>query len=963
MANTRTQFIRFDNGVTKSPNLNTTFIRNTTARKLDGSEVSPNEMRFEESTLFMNHPINKNVLVSSGSYHPQSFGYTPEGAPILSVLDFTNNKWNIHLTESAPEDFYSGIDTSTTKSIDFADIPSPNISGYQFVPKGTRIVSGSGDIPSIILAHCTVQQYIDGSGAYIPVRDGLIFTTHITGVGADVVWVSPRVTGIFTSFGDNSSISVWPMSSTEFVCITNSYGRNENTGEGNGWHQIATKFNYVSGEWVGTPVIFGSGTATGQIGLCGGIIKSGATDWRIFASVGGGKDNNALYYRRRNGNGWGATGTWTDSGISGEYSIYTLDTTVGLWGTMVAVHGGVNNASGISALHNESRNMVPANDDMTSVLCGMNGSAAPICEMSISGGTATNPIIQWRTQGGRKISSNVGDGIRTYSLNGDSSRGFVAQINGDGWGGPNNMESRIIYNNGSNNLWGQVYISYADTNSSICLYSNNKIFMGHTSSGMAYITLPSMNIINPLCLAHSNHNIMASSISVPTEGLDPSNTITKVSVVSGMVSGIAPIPPCNTDNIFYLKCENASGGLGNWSLVNDNAQFTNNFLLKSWVYHVPATSATGVYSKRNTGSVFFGLSDASGDAILDVGTMIFDSAQWIPSTIFVSSGDFAIGNTWELISRVRAYTSGSEESPQHFFLAWEGVYPDTDMISSHGINPQSSGSIEQLDIHGFNVGHVPSWSLLFVGMIPEDQWDNREGSISTKELFRAYKSNTDNYISVNANPYNSGISIITPLVSGYDINTSYWLRKSPILCLLVCNSGITTLYYSVGNSDVNTLSINDGIFIDSVQLGNCPILVDRIEYSTIPVLENNITPVFSGAILEGAIDNTLFINRYASKAQPYLKDNKLNTFVRSTNQQNIARLSHIHIANPREPDKFNTKVSDREVISSGFNAVDGTFEYIYDSGVNYEIISGSGDRSITTNSYIYKSGRGDIVDG
>jgi len=958
----RSQYIEFDGAISKSSSLSTSFARSTTAYNLDGSTSDPNQIRYTHNTLFAGLPTTGVQILSSGNTSPQSFGYDPSGQHIISIIQ--NGWWDVHFGADTPQEYYAGISTAGTHSfVATGVLGGASPSGCTLDVKGTRIFSGSSGVPAVILGHCTVNQYIDASGAYIPVRDGLIFTDSNT-IGASepftVGWISPRVTGTFTGFGDNSSIGVWPISTTEFVCITNS----KNQGVANGWHQVMTRFQYVSGEWRHSPILFGSGTLSGQVGLCGGMIKAGATDHRFVASIGNNKDTNILFYRRRNGNGWAhASNLWTDSGIGGQYTVSLPDTAVGLWSTLTRVWGGVNNASGLSSRHNQVQNMIPANSGLTSIYCGANGASGPIVNMAVSG-SATAPIVLWNMIGLGQITSHVGDGVNTVSLQGDTDLGYWAKINGADWVEGSDLESRLLFSPSGNTLWGQVYSVRAPHTNSVCV-TPNYIYVGSTN-GLTQLRRPVIDATRPVILAGSAHNIMASSISVPTDNVSPGNTIQQVIVSGGLVTGVAPPPPCSPNNIFYVLCGESSGSIGDWSLVNDNTPFVDNFMVKAWLYHVPATSATGIYSKKNSASVYFGFTDASGTATLEAGRTIFDSGKWVPATFFVSSGNFEIGDPWQLVARLRADSSGVEESPQHFLLAWEGVYADSDMVQSHGISPQSSGSTESLTVAGFDPSS--SWSMLVVGMVPEDQWDNREGGINasgttnnhTKELFRVTRG--DNYISVNANPYHRGISVVTPTTSGVAFNnTAYWLRHSPVVCLLTCNSGITNLWYSVGHNDIHNINISDATNIDTLSLGQSPILVHRVEYFTNHVGSGEVNTIFNNLSLENGLTQAFTINRYANKVTLYNQPNNVTTFAKSTHQQPSARMSAVNLGSTREPDNGNEKIEDREVISSGYSVVTNDFEYRFSSGVNYEVVSGSGDLSVKNTSVVFKSGRGDIT--
>jgi hypothetical protein len=271
------------------------------------------------------------------------------------------------------------------------------------------------------------------------------------------------------------------------------------------------------------------------------------------------------------------------------------------------------------------------------------------------------------------------------------------------------------------------------------------------------------------------------------------------------------------------------GWLGVWHPVSSRSDVpapTESVLVRAWLYGLSADSAN---DPRTTAQLAAHLYDSTAGR-LDVhfSRSQFDAGQWSPLTLWAPATGFGPGDVWRPALFLRNDTWEDSPVRNRFLIAWEGFYQDTATVEGNGGPPLTPGDDETATIDGFALSD--EWTMFLVTMVPFDQWDNRVGagpnltkSDAKPRLFSIEETGEGREVRLEADPKEEGFtfSLVSDqgTVSATVSDEVFWLRGSPVICLVRSQDGRLMLDYSIGGSIPDRLEIAGTLAPSAVRLG------------------------------------------------------------------------------------------------------------------------------------------------
>ena len=836
------EWVRFDNGVTTSPGVTFEFERPTTVSGSFGETFAPDEPRYAPPTLLCGRATSE-TLISGLSINAIAAGDSGTGTAVYIVNTATMQRLSIHLGHGSVDSAFhdnnwSGAYVTPFRDEDKAGMSnllmlqsganggSPNMPGYAFAP-----TNGGSVHNGLIVVACEVFEPVDGQ--WISRRAALAYTT-ITRLQQSSPWIIAAMgvptNPLDTSRGSPWSYSAFPVSDDEFVAVWTDYRTPTKTGG----IAYATRFLRDSGGvWSASTIRVARSESphVTEHWHCGGYIRHPDGRVSIVVSIGDGLDDNRMLARTRaSGVSWASTTPIPDTGIDDRSRVFEPAST---WSEVATVWGG----SGADPYlrHNQAISMIAADPECSRLLCGTDETGAAVLSMTYDPDTQ---VPSWRTLYIPAVTSWPSDGVLNFSMQGEPGGPYLGRIDAAStspWQA-GQRETRILYSP-DGELWGQCMVA-GTSGSRQAVVRGNVGYIGSLANdgvGFRRIDEPVAYVTRPMMLSPSTDNLMSDAVSRPTSGIDAGVNIFRINTPEDLPEGV-PLPPCDPRSIFQIENNSSGGRMGLWlpaSHFPDVPAPRHAALLRAWVY---ALGPEDESDPRTTAQLTMRFSDETGDR-LDVrsGRLDFDSGAWTPFTIWgpwraldsTGTPDF----NWRPSVTLRAQKSALIAAPSRFLVAWEGVYPDAPTVQGHGLGPGGVGSVERAVVEGIDVGD--EWTMLLVGMVPDDQWDNRvggsgEGAAKTAtqhlpRLFSIESEDGSERIRALADPKDEGfrfrVETATTEREARSVRTTYWLRGSPVVCVVRCRDGNTSVDYTIGGSDSRRLEIPETLSPSRIELG------------------------------------------------------------------------------------------------------------------------------------------------
>lgn len=912
-ASAQKSWVRFDDGVTTSPNVTFEFDRPTTVFGSFGETFSPGEPRYAPPTLLCGRATSR-TLVSGLSINAIAAGDTGTGLPVCVVSTSTFQRLSIHLGEDSVDRAFSDGNWSGVYVMPLRDEEKAGSSNLLVLQTGAN--GGSANMPEyafaptnggsvyngLIVMACEVLEPVNGT--WVSRRAALAYTT-IDRLQRSSPWIIAAMgvptNELDTARGSPWSYSAFPVSDDEFVAVWTDYRTPVKTGG----IAYATRFlRDGDGVWSASTirVARSEDPVATEHWHCGGYIKHPDGRASIVVSIGDGVADNRMIARTGSpGIAWASTVAVPDTGIDERSRVYEPAPS---WSEVSTVWGGTGTNPYLR--HNQVISMIAADRDCSRLLCGTDETGAAVLSMTYDPDTQ---VPSWRTLYLPSATSWPSDGVLNFSMQGEPGGPYLGRIDAAStspWQA-GQRETRILYSP-DGELWGQCLVA-GTTGSRQGVIRGDVGYIGSLANegvGFRRIDEPTANVIRPMMLSPSTNNLLRETVSVPTSGFDLGVSIVRLNEPGDLPEGV-PLPPCDPGNIFRVENRSAGGRMGLWypsSYFADVPAPRRFALLRAWVY---ALGPEGDGDPATTAQLTMRFSDDARER-LDVrsGRLDFDSGAWTPFTIWGpwrALDSSRIPDTyWRPMVELRAQKSGLVAAPCRFLIAWEGVYADAPTVQGHGLGPMGAGSVERAVVEGIDVGD--EWTMLLVGMVPEDQWDNRVGgsgvgaaktaTLHQPQLFSIESEDGTGLINVLADPSNEGIKLRAQTASSTrevrHIRTTYWLRGSPVVCVVRSREGQTSLDYTIGGSEPRHLELTGTVSPSRVVLGPDAMWWHAVEAMPTAIADEELSQVFASLQLhcpadrngDGIVDTRdviRFLNEWVSGSllADFNRDGKVDT--------------------------------------------------------------------------------------
>lgn len=876
-ASAQKSWVRFDNGVTTSPDVTFGFDRPTTVFGSFGETFAPGEPRFAPPTLLCGRATSQS-LMSGLSVNAIAAGDSGTGLPVWVVTTSTFQRLSIHLGDDSVDRAFRDGNWSGVYVMPMRDEDKAGTSNLLVLQTGAN--GGSANTPDfafaptnggsvhngLIVAPCEVLEPVDGE--WVSSRAALAYTT-IDRLQRSSPWIIAAMgvptNELDTARGSPWSYSAFPVSDDEFVAVWTDYRTPVKTGG----IAYATRFlRDGDGVWSASTirVARSESPVVTEHWHCGGYIKHPDGRASIVVSVGDGIADNYMLARTKSpGFAWASETAIPDTGIDERSRVYEPAAS---WSDVATVWGGVGTEPCLR--HNQVISMIAADTDCSRLLCGTDETGAAVLSMTYDPDTK---VPAWRTLYLPSATSWPSDGVLNFSMQGEPGGPYLGRIDAAStspWQA-GQRETRILYSP-DGEIWGQCLVA-GTTGSRQGVIRGDVGYIGslaNEAAGFRRIDEPTARVIRPMMLSPSTDNLLRETISKPTSGFDLGVDIVRLNEPGDLPEGV-PLPPCEPGNIFKIENRSEGGRMGLWYPVShfSDAPAPRSFaLLRAWVYALGPESDN---DPATTAQLTMRFSDETRER-LDVrsGRLDFDSGAWTPFTIWgpwTAMGHTGIPDTyWRPVVELRAQKSGLIAAPCRFLIAWEGVYADAPTVQGHGLGPLGAGSVERAVVEGLDVGD--EWTMLLVGMVPEDQWDNRvggsgQGAIKTAtshlpHLFSIETGDGAEQISVLADPRDEGIRLRVQAASNSrearHVRTTYWLRDSPVVCVVRSREGKTSLDYTIGGSDPRHMELAGTVAPSSVTLGPDAMWWHAVEAMPTAIADEELSEVFASLQLHCPAD-------------------------------------------------------------------------------------------------------------
>lgn len=837
------QWARFDGGVETSPGVTFGFERPSAVFGSSGETIDPGQPRFGPETLLCALPETESLLLGL-SVNAIAAGDSGDGRPVYVVNTSTYQRLSIHIGEGSVERALLEGDWTTSYRFIYKDPNKnnrPNLlvgqHGYNnsTADSPTRafaLTNGGTVYNGLIVLACDIWE-LEGS-EWKSRRAGLAYTT-VSRLGFWDPWIVVAV-GVPTNEADTERGSPWSFSSfpvgpDELVAVWTDYRSVIKTGG----IAYATRFVRSEGEWTAETIRVARSESplVKEHWHCGGLLHHPDGRESILVSTGDGTADNQMLARTKSAGGaWAAPDPIADTGVDARSQVYMPSAD---WTEPVTVWGG--QGSNPYRRHNQAIAMIAANPECTELLCGTDETSAVVLGLTYDPDTL---IPTWRTTYLPAVTSWPGDGALNFSMHGRPGGPYLGRIDAASaadWQAQQ-RETRVLYSPDGEH-WGQCMVAETSGSRQAVLEGLTG-YIGSIASepaGFRRISVPEARLVRPLAISPSTDNWLFPFMHTPTDRLDYGVTITKLfDGVSDLPPGV-PAPPCDPRNMFLIDNQSYYGRLGVWHPVSDLTDVPvaqGSMLLRAWVYALTPQYSSNPHTTAQLATRFY---DETGDHMdLWTGRMDFDAGAWTPLTVWSPFKPLGSSTTrpelkWLPAVYLRAEKETDRRAPFRLLIAWEGVYPDAPTVQGHGLPPQQTGSTEHATLDGFDLGE--EWTVLAVGMLPEDEWDNRvggsiDGGIRTAsprlpQLFALERADGSASVRVLADPPLEGMRL--RFEDGSDVRelrharNIYWLRGSPVMCLVRARAGEITLDYSVGGSEPRQLLVPGSISPQRVRLG------------------------------------------------------------------------------------------------------------------------------------------------
>ncbi len=892
-------WVRFDNGVTVSPGLSFEFARPTTVFGSFGEVFTAGEPRFAPPTLFCGRATSE-TLKTGLSINAIASGGTETGEPVYLIGTSTFQRLSIHIGEGSVERAFRDGNWSGSYVMPIRDTDKGGMSNLLVRQSGTN--GGSADMPGyafgitnggsihngLIVVACDVYELVGEE--WVSRRAALAYTT-VDRLQQSSPWMIAAM-GVPTSELDTRRGSPWsysafPVGPDEFVAVWTDYRSPTKTG-GLGY---ATRFVRGSGgKWSSSTIRIARSESPAETEHwhCGGYIRHPDGRESVLISTGDGvADNRVLARTLSFGGAWASAVPIPNTGIDDRSRVFEPS---GDWTGVATVWGGV--GTGPSLRHNQAISMIAADPELSMLLCGTDETGAAVLSLGYDPDTQTPA---WDTVYLPSVTSWPSDGVLNFSMKGAPGGPYFGRIDAAStspWQA-GQRETRILYSP-DGKMWGQCMVAETTGSRQAVIYGNVGYIgnLANEAAGFRRIAEPTSVVTRPLMLSPSTNNLLREVVPAPATGVDSGVTITRLNTPDDLPEGV-PLPPCEAGNVFFVDNRSEGGRMGLWRVGSDfvDVPAPRRFaLLRAWVYALGPESPD---DPSTTAQLAIRFADDGGER-LDVmsGRLDFDAGAWTPFTLWGSwKGLDSIGSgpdrMWRPSVTLRAKRFGQVEAPFRFLIAWEGVYPDAPTAQGHGLGPQGMGSIERAAVEGLDLGD--DWTMLLVGMLPDDQWDNRvggsgEGSSKTAadhlpQLFSIESDDGSEHVRVLADPPAEGIRLLVDdgamQHESRNVRTIYWLRGSPVVCVVRSEGGRTRLDYSVGGSMPRFMEVSSSIVPGRVRLGPDAMWWYAIETIPSALADDQLEGVFASLTLrcpadrnnDGVVDTQdviLFLNEWSS---------------------------------------------------------------------------------------------------
>lgn len=892
-------WVRFDNGVTHSADWSFEFDRPTTVFGSFGEVFESGQPRYGPPTLFCGRATSETLAVGL-SINAIAAGSDEAGDPVYIINTSTFQRLSIHLGEGSVERAFRDGNWSTAYVMPIRDDSKGGTSdllvrqtgangGSASVPGYAFTLTNGGSIHNgLIVVACDVYEPVGGE--WVSRRAALAYTT-VDRLQRSSPWIIAAMgtptSELDTRRGAPWSYSAFPVGPDEFVAVWTDYRSPTKTG-GLGY---ATRFVRDSGgEWTSSTIRIAESESPVQTEHwhCGGYIRHPDGRQSVVISIGDGvADNRVLARTLAFGGAWASSTPVPDTGIDDRSRVFEPS---GAWTKVATVWGGVGTSP--SLRHNQAISMIAADPACSRLLCGTDETGAAVLSLTYNPDTQT-PM--WDTVYLPSVTSWPSDGVLNFSMHGNPGGPYFGRIDAAStspWQA-GQRESRVLYSPDGES-WGQCMVAGTSGSRQAVIHGHVGYIgnLTNDAAGFRRIDEPVSVLVRPLMLSPSTDNLLREVVPAPATGVDAGVTITRLDAPADLPAGV-PLPPCEAGNVFLVDNRSESGRMGLWRLGSDFVDVPapkRSALLRAWVYALGPDSPD---DPKTTAQLSIRFSDDQQER-LDVmsGRLDFDAGAWTPFALWgVWNALDSTGNgpdqRWRPSATLRAQKSGSTEAPGRFLVAWEGVYPDAPTAQGHGLPPQGTGSVEHATIEGLDLGD--EWTMLLVGMLPDDQWDNRvggSGAGSSKtatgylpQLFALENLDGSERVRVLADPPTEGIRLLIDEGSApresRNVKTLYWLRGSPVVCVVRAEGGRTRLDYSVGGSQPRFMELSATIEPGRVRLGPDAMWWRAVEAVPFAVADDQLEGVFASLTIrcpadqndDGVIDTRdvlLFLNDWTS---------------------------------------------------------------------------------------------------
>ncbi|QKK07163.1 MAG: hypothetical protein HND58_02635 [Planctomycetota bacterium] len=664
-ASAQKSWVRFDNGVTTSPDVTFGFDRPTTVFGSFGETFAPGEPRFAPPTLLCGRATSQS-LMSGLSVNAIAAGDSGTGLPVWVVTTSTFQRLSIHLGDDSVDRAFRDGNWSGVYVMPMRDEDKAGTSNLLVLQTGAN--GGSANTPDfafaptnggsvhngLIVAPCEVLEPVDGE--WVSSRAALAYTT-IDRLQRSSPWIIAAMgvptNELDTARGSPWSYSAFPVSDDEFVAVWTDYRTPVKTGG----IAYATRFlRDGDGVWSASTirVARSESPVVTEHWHCGGYIKHPDGRASIVVSVGDGIADNYMLARTKSpGFAWASETAIPDTGIDERSRVYEPAAS---WSDVATVWGGVGTEPCLR--HNQVISMIAADTDCSRLLCGTDETGAAVLSMTYDPDTK---VPAWRTLYLPSATSWPSDGVLNFSMQGEPGGPYLGRIDAAStspWQA-GQRETRILYSP-DGEIWGQCLVA-GTTGSRQGVIRGDVGYIGslaNEAAGFRRIDEPTARVIRPMMLSPSTDNLLRETISKPTSGFDLGVDIVRLNEPGDLPEGV-PLPPCEPGNIFKIENRSEGGRMGLWypvSHFSDAPRARSFALLRAWVYALGPESDN---DPATTAQLTMRFSDETRER-LDVrsGRLDFDSGAWTPFTIWgpwTAMGHTGIPDTyWRPVVELRA---------------------------------------------------------------------------------------------------------------------------------------------------------------------------------------------------------------------------------------------------------------------------------------------------------------------